>query len=212
MDVGGFRILPGYLSRLEQETMRDAIEAVVAAAPLFHARMPKSGKPMSVAMTNAGPLGWYTDAALGYRYEARHPQTGEPWPSIPPLAQKIWNDLSGYPAPLEACLVNYYDANARMGLHRDVDEEDFSAPVISLSLGDSALFRMGGLKRKGPTSSVTLNSGDVVIIGGAARLCFHGVDRILAGSSTLLPQGGRYNLTLRRVTMPRARGQVQRMG
>jgi len=199
MDVGGFRILPGYLSRLEQETMRDAIEAVVAAAPLFHARMPKSGKPMSVAMTNAGPLGWYTDKDRGYRYERKHPETGKPWPPMPALALKIWDALAGYPAPPEACLVNYYDASARMGLHRDVDEEDFSAPVISFSLGDSALFRMGGLARKGPTKSVTLHSGDVVIIGGAARLCFHGVDRILLGSSTLLPQGGRYNLTLRRV-------------
>jgi DNA oxidative demethylase len=202
MDVNGFRLIPGYFSRAEQEALRDDVEAVIAQAPLFHARMPKSGKPMSVAMTNAGPLGWYTDQACGYRYEAKHPETKAPWPEIPALARKAWTGLSGYSAPAEACLVNYYDAAARMGLHRDVDEEDFSAPVVSLSLGDSALFRMGGLERKGPTQSVTLHSGDVVVIGGAARLCFHGIDRILAGSSTLLPQGGRYNLTLRRVRRP----------
>jgi alkylated DNA repair protein (DNA oxidative demethylase) len=196
----GFRVIPGYFTRAEQETLVAAIAAAIEQAPLYRGAMPKSGKLMSVAMTNTGPLGWYTDQTRGYRYERCHPVTGLPWPPIPDLALRAWNDLADYAAPPEACLINYYDAEARMGLHRDVDEEDFSAPVVSLSLGDAALFRMGGPERKGLARTITLNSGDAVVIGGPARRYFHGIDRVRAGSSTLLPQGGRFNLTLRRVT------------
>jgi alkylated DNA repair protein (DNA oxidative demethylase) len=196
----GFRLIPGYLTRAEQEALLRAVEAAIAAAPLYHAQMPKSGKPMSVAMTNAGALGWYTDKTGGYHYEPRHPQTGAVWPPIPDLALKAWAALADYSAPPEACLVNYYDADARMGLHRDFDEQDFAAPVVSLSLGDSALFRLGGPERNSPTRSFILKSGDALVLGGASRLFYHGVDRIRPGTSTLLPQGGRFNLTLRRVT------------
>ena len=193
-------LTPDYLDRTAQHELLAAVRAVVAAAPLYVPRMPRSGKPMSVLMTNCGPLGWVTDAERGYRYQATHPDTGAPWPPIPDILQAAWRDLGGYPHPPEACLVNFYAASARMGLHQDKDEQDFAAPVVSLSLGDSALFRVGGLKRSDPTRALRLASGDAVVLGGEGRLAFHGVDRILPGTSTLLGEGGRINLTLRRVT------------
>ena len=153
-------------------------------------------------MTNCGALGWVTDVERGYRYQATHPETGAPWPPIPDIVLTAWRDLGGYPHPPQACLINFYAASARMGLHQDKDEHDLAAPVVSLSLGDSALFRVGGLKRSDPTRALRLASGDAVVLGGEGRLAFHGVDRILPGTSTLLAEGGRINLTLRRVTPP----------
>lgn len=197
----GLRIVPGYLDRAAQEALLAAVREVIRQAPIYTPRMPRSGQPLSVRMTNCGALGWITDAA-GYRYQGTHPQTGEPWPPIPELLLAAWRDLSGYPHDPQACLVNVYDASARMGQHQDRDEDDFSAPVVSLSLGDSCLFRIGGSKRGDPTRSFRLASGDALVLGDDARLAFHGVDRIIAGSSTLLPEGGRINLTLRRVTRP----------
>jgi alkylated DNA repair protein (DNA oxidative demethylase) len=194
---------PGYLDRSAQEAMLAAIRDVMGQAPLFTPKMPRSGKPFSVRMTNCGPLGWVSDQH-GYRYQAEHPETGRPWPPMPDIVRKAWEDLSGYSDPPEACLVNMYESNAKMGLHQDRDEDALSAPVVSLSLGDSCLFRIGGTKRSDPTRSFRLASGDAFVLGGATRLAFHGVDRILPGSSTLLPEGGRINLTLRRVT----RGEV----
>lgn len=198
----GFRLHPGFLDRAAQEALAAAVAEVIAAAPLFQPRMPKSGSPFSVRMTNCGPLGWVSDTA-GYRYQPTHPVTGAPWPPIPEIALAAWRDLAGYPAPPEACLINWYGAQAKMGLHQDRDEEEFGAPVLSLSLGDTGLFRLGGTSRKAPTRSFALASGDALVLGGAARLAFHGIDRIRPGTSTLLPAGGRINLTLRRVTAPR---------
>jgi len=197
----GVRFYPGYLGREEQSAALAAIRQVIAAAPLYTARMPKTGRPMSVRMSNCGALGWYSDEA-GYRYESRHPQTGQPWPSIPDALVTAWNDVAQYPHPPEACLINFYGSLAKMGLHQDRDETDFAAPVVSISLGDSCLFRVGGPKRGDPTRSFRLNSGDVLVLGGDARLAFHGVDRIYPGTSTLLAEGGRINLTMRRVTPP----------
>src|SRR4051812_48467232 len=196
----GVTLTPGYLDRAAQDEMLAAVRAIIAAAPLYVPRMPRSGKPMSVRMTNCGPLGWVTDEARGYRYQETHPESGKPWPPIPEVIMRAWHDPAAYPHPPEACLVNYYAPDARMGVHQDKDEEDFAAPVVSLSLGDSGLFRVGGLKRSDPTRSVRLSSGDAVVLGGAGRLAFHGVDRILPTTSALLPEGGRFNLTLRRVT------------
>ncbi len=168
--------------------------------------MPRTGKPFSVSMTNLGSLGWVSDRDRGYRYQATHPETGEPWPPIPEMVLAIWRAVAGYPHDPEACLVNFYEPTARMGLHQDRDEEDFAAPVVSISLGDACRFRIGGEARGGPTRSLKLASGDVVVFGGAARLAFHGVDRLYPGTSTLLAgwfaEGGRINLTLRRVTRP----------
>jgi alkylated DNA repair protein (DNA oxidative demethylase) len=198
----GVTLTPGYLDRTAQNELLSAVRAVIAAAPLYVPRMPRSGKPMSVRMTNCGALGWVTDEARGYRYQETHPETGAPWPPIPEIILRAWRDLSCYPHAPEACLVNYYTADARMGLHQDKDEQDLVASVVSLSLGDTGLFRVGGLKRNDPTNSVRLASGDAVVLGAEGRLAFHGVDRILPGTSTLLPEGGRINLTLRRVTVP----------
>jgi alkylated DNA repair protein (DNA oxidative demethylase) len=207
--LSGFRFVPGYLDRPAQEALLSALRSVLAAAPAYTPRMPKSGKPLSVRMTNCGPLGWVTDER-GYRYQPNHPETGAPWPPIPDALLAAWQDLTQqdltqhelapYPHPPQACLVNVYGPMARMGLHQDRDEADFSAPVVSLSLGDTCLFRIGGLKRGDPSRSLRLASGDAVVLGGEARLAFHGVDRIMPGTSTLLPEGGRINLTLRRVT------------
>jgi alkylated DNA repair protein (DNA oxidative demethylase) len=164
--------------------------------------MPKSGKPMSVRMTNCGTLGWVTDRERGYRYQATHPVTGEPWPPVPERLLAVWRQVSGYPHPPEACLVNFYSSDAKLALHQDRDEEEFAAPVVSVSLGDSCLFRVGENVREGRTTSIKLKSGDVVILGGEGRLAFHGVDRIYPATSALLKNGGRINLTLRRVTRP----------
>lgn len=191
-------IRPGYLDRATQEALVAAIREVVRRAPLFTPRMPRTGKPFSVRMTNCGPLGWVSDEA-GYRYQATHPDTGEPWPPMPAMLLDAWRELSGYPHPPEACLVNFYAPGARMSLHQDRDEQDFDAPVVSLSLGDTCLFRIGGTRRTDPTRSFRLTSGDAFVLGGPERLAFHGVDRIMAGTSTLLKDGGRINLTLRRV-------------
>jgi DNA oxidative demethylase len=193
--------VPGYLGRAAQERLRDDIRAAMGAAPLFTPRMPRTGKPFSVRMTNCGALGWVSDID-GYRYQAAHPETGAPWPPMPDAVRSAWDDLAGYPHPPEACLVNVYDPKARMGLHQDRDEADLEAPVVSLSLGDTGLFRFGGTARGGRTRSVRLQSGDALVLGGPSRLVFHGIDRLMVGTSTLLPEGGRINLTLRRVTRP----------
>ena len=195
----GVRHIPGHLDRDEQQSLLDEIRAVVRQAPLYRPEMPRSGKPFSVRMTNCGELGWVADKS-GYRYQDRHPVTGAPWPPIPDRLLQLWNDLTGYAVPPQACLVNFYDSSARMGLHQDRDESDFSAPVLSISLGDACLFRIGGTERGQPTRSFRLESGDIVILGGESRLAFHGVDRIYPTTSTLLKDGGRINLTLRRVT------------
>ncbi|MBD0413735.1 alpha-ketoglutarate-dependent dioxygenase AlkB family protein [Oryzicola mucosus] len=196
----GVRHMPGFLSREVQEGLVDDIRAVVQAAPLYVPAMPRTGKPLSVRMTNCGSLGWVTDKEGGYRYQATHPVTGEPWPAIPQRLLDLWGTVAGYAAAPEACLVNFYTDDARMGLHQDRDEQDLAAPVVSVSLGDACLFRIGDTTRNGPTSSFRLESGDVVVLGGAGRLCFHGVDRIYPRTSALLKKGGRINLTLRRVT------------
>ncbi len=201
----GFKAHPGLVGPRQQEMLCAALRAAVASAPFFMPTMPKSGKPFSVRMTNLGTLGWVSDRD-GYRYQATHPETGKPWPPIPEMVLDLWRGVAGYPHEPEACLVNYYAAGTRMGLHQDRDEADFAAPVVSVSLGDACLFRVGGTKRNDPTGSLKLTSGDVVVLGGGSRLAFHGVDRIYPGTSTLLkdwfPDGGRINLTLRRVTKP----------
>lgn len=197
---GGIRHFPGYLDRPAQETMIETIREIVSAAPLFTPVMPGTGKPMSVRMSNCGELGWVTDKGRGYRYQPVHPLTGEAWPPIPDALMDLWNDVSGYHLPPQACLINFYADDAKMGLHQDKDEQDLRAPVVSISLGNTCLFRVGGTARTDRTQSLKLASGDVIVLGGEGRLCFHGVDRIYPATSTLLKSGGRINLTLRRVT------------
>ncbi|MDO9222186.1 MAG: alpha-ketoglutarate-dependent dioxygenase AlkB [Caulobacter sp.] len=194
--LSGFRLLPGRLDAAAQRDIVDAVMAAAREAPFHHQATP-GGKAMSVQTTGLGPLSWITDAG-GYRYEPRHPLTGRPWPPMPALLRDLWADLAEAEVPADACLVNLYRAEAKMGLHRDQDEADFRFPVLSVSLGDTAVFRIGGLRRADPTRSVRLASGDVCLLAGEARLAFHGIDRILPGSSRLVPGGGRINLTLRR--------------
>ena len=194
----GAWLWPGFLDAQGQKDVLAAVRAVVAAAPLFQPVMPRTGKPLSVQMTNAGPLGWVSDRE-GYRYQPTHPETGRPWPPIPAAVAAIWAELlPEAPAP-EACLVNYYAPGAKMGLHQDRDEAAFDVAVLSISLGDEAQFRLGGTTRDAPTRAFRLRSGDVFAFGGPSRLAFHGIDRVYPGSCALLPEGGRFNLTLRRV-------------
>ena len=189
----------GFLDRDGQQRLLADIRAVVAEAPLFVPEMPRTGKPLSVRMTNCGSLGWLTDKQRGYRYQADHPETGKPWPPIPVALIELWQTVVAGAKQPEACLVNFYEPGARMGLHQDRDETDLETPVVSISLGDDCLFRIGGTARNDPTRSFRLSSGDVLVLGGKGRLCFHGVDRIYPGTSTLLRGEGRINLTLRRV-------------
>ena len=190
-----------YYGRPEQEELCEEVMRLAQEAPFYRPVMPRSGKPFSVDETNFGPLGWISDTN-GYRYAPCHPGTGRPWPAIPDVLLGLWRAVANYASPPECCLVNLYGQGARMGAHQDRDEAAIDAPVVSVSLGDEALFRFGGPTRKGPTESVKLVSGDVLTFGGAARRVFHGIDRVIAGSSRLLPSGGRINLTLRRVTLP----------
>ncbi|TCK29973.1 alkylated DNA repair protein (DNA oxidative demethylase) [Ancylobacter aquaticus] len=194
----GCHYWPGWLDRAGQEALADELREVLAAAPLFTPRMPRTGTPFSVRISSCGPLGWVSDVT-GYRYQPTHPETGEAWPPMPAVLTRAWAELASTPLAPEACLINWYAPGARMGLHQDRDEEEFSAPVLSLSLGDTALFRIGGTARKDPTRSLRLASGDALLLSGPARLAFHGIDRIYPGTSTLLKQPGRINLTLRRV-------------
>ncbi len=200
--VDGFKLHAGFFDRAAQEKLVVAVRLCLRDAPLYTPAMPRSGKEFSVRMSNAGPLGWVSDREGGYRYQPHHPATGRPWPPIPDLLLQAWEALSGYRAPPEACLINWYGPGARMGLHRDSDEQARDAPVLSVSLGDTAVFRIGGAEKGAKTGSLRLNSGDVAILDGAARESRHGVDRILPGTSTLLDAPGRINLTLRRVTIP----------
>ncbi|ATQ41063.1 alpha-ketoglutarate-dependent dioxygenase AlkB [Caulobacter mirabilis] len=194
--VPGFTLSPGRLDAKAQADLLNAVLEAAHAAP-FHRQVTPGGKPMSVEMTGLGPLSWVTDGR-GYRYEPLHPLTGAPWPEMPAILQTLWAEFGDARVPADACLVNRYREGARMSLHRDEDEADYAFPVLSISLGDTAVFRIGGLQRNDPTRSVRLASGDVCRLAGPARLAYHGVDRILPGSSRLVPGGGRINLTLRR--------------
>ena len=201
----GFAHYPLYFSASEQAELIGAVKAGVSKAPFFQPTMPRTGAPLSVVMSNFGPLGWVTDKDGGYRYEAAHPHTGAPWPKLPEILGKLWDDVSGHAARPEACLINWYKGEAdggkgaKMGQHVDNDELDVRAPVVSVSLGDPAMFRLGGPKRGGPTQGIKLYSGDVVVLAGEARLCHHGVSKVYYGQSALVPRGGRINLTMRRV-------------
>lgn len=197
LDLRGMQVFKGFLDRAAQEEMVAALRDVTRSAPLFSPVTP-SGKPMSVRMTAAGRFGWISDRS-GYRYSQTHPE-GHPWPAIPPLILKVWEAVSNCARVPECCLVNFYGEGAKMGMHQDRDEADFAAPVVSISLGDDALFRVGNETRGGKTESLWLTSGDVVVMGGASRLKYHGIDRVKLGSSSLLPKAGRINVTLRVVT------------
>lgn len=196
----GFKHIPGFLDYPAQQQLVDTIRDVVEIAPLYRPEMPNNGKPFSVRMTNCGSLGWVSDQQNGYRYQAHHPKTGKAWPNIPEALLNIWRETSGVEYMPEACLINFSDQSAKMGLHQDNDETNLDAPVVSISLGDTCLFRVGQTTRGGQTKSFKLHSGDIVVLSGPSRLCFHGVDKLYPDTSPLLKNGGRINLTLRRVS------------
>jgi alkylated DNA repair protein (DNA oxidative demethylase) len=204
----GFAHHPLYFSPEQQITLIDAVKSGIAQAPFYQPTMPRTGAPLSVVMSNFGPLGWVTDKAAGYRYEAVHPKTGAPWPDLPDLLSQLWRDVTDWPDAPEACLINWYreaadgGKGAKMGMHVDRDEYAVNAPVVSVSLGDPAMFRIGGPKRGGKTDGIKLFSGDVVVLAGEARRCHHGVSRVFYGDSALVPKGGRINLTMRVVGTP----------
>jgi alkylated DNA repair protein (DNA oxidative demethylase) len=184
-------------SPIEQKALLEDVLARLEDAPLYRPVMPNTAKPFSVEESNFGALGWVADKT-GYRYQPTHPLTGKAWPAIPAALLALWAQINDG-APPECCLINLYRPGAKMGLHQDRDEKDISAAVIGVSLGDEALFRIGSSSRGGKTQGVTLASGDVIAFGGAARLAYHGIDRIRPGTSRLMPGGGRLSLTLRRV-------------
>ncbi len=199
----GASLFRGRLSAAEQLAILDDVAAVIEEAPPFRPQMP-AGPYMINTLTNCGPLGWMSDKR-GYRYEATHPQTGKPWPQIPSAVLAVAKQAAadtGYAFEPDACLVNIYAADGRLSLHRDYDEADFAWPIVSLSFGNDADFQLGGPARSGPTTTFTLNSGDVFVLAGPSRLRYHGVKHIRPGTSPIthkaLPEGGRINLTLRR--------------
>ena len=196
-----------HVSPPEQAALVESVVAGLGQAPLFRPAMPRTGAPLSVMMSNFGPLGWVTDRDGGYRYQAHHPVTGAPWPPPPDRLLALWREVTDWPDLPECCLINWYGKGAKMGAHVDRDEYDLRAPVVSVSLGDPAMFRMGRLARGGPTTGLKLHSGDVVVMAGEARQCHHAVSRIYHGETALLPEGyfpggGRLNLTMRVVGRP----------
>ena len=197
--AAGVTLWRGYFARPVQRQLVETVMQLAQSASFYRPLMPKTAKPFSVEETNFGPLGWLAGPG-GYRYAPQHPLTCEPWPAIPDLLIELWRNVARFSPQPECCLVNLYRAGAKMGAHQDRDEDELEAPVVSVSLGDDAVFRFGGATRKGPTQTVTLSSGDVLRFGGPSRLMFHGIDRVIAASSDLVQGGGRINLTLRRVT------------
>ena len=194
LTVGGISVFKEFLPSSDQLRLVKELREVAAQAPVFSPKT-KSGKPMSVRLTAAGNFGWFSDQR-GYRNVEHHP-SGVNWPAIPDSIMAIWRAVAGAAPDPECCLINFYGEGARMGLHQDRDEANFDWPVVSISLGDDALFRVGGTERGGKTESIWLQSGDVAVMGGPARLNYHGIDRIKFGSSSLLKEGGRLNITLR---------------
>ena len=197
----GALLLRGYAApdAAAEAALLEALEGVVAAAPLRHMTTP-NGQRMSVAMSNCGPLGWVSDRS-GYRYSALDPESGRPWPPLPEafagLARRA-AAAAGFEAfEPDACLVNRYQPGTRLSLHQDRDERDLSAPIVSVSLGLAAVFLFGGLRRGDPAARVPLGHGDVVVWGGPARLRFHGVLPLKPGTHPRLGER-RFNLTFRR--------------
>lgn len=194
VDLNGATIWSGWLDVDAQSGMLGDLRAIAQTAPFRQYETP-GGRRMSVRMTAAGEVGWVTDRG-GYRYAARH-NDGGAWPEIPDSVLTVWRRVSGVDRDPDSCLVNFYGEGAKMSLHQDKDEADHQWPVVSISLGDPGLFRVGGLARSDPTKSLWLKSGDVAVLSGDARLVYHGIDRIRFGEGDLLPDGGRINVTLR---------------
>lgn len=194
LEFQGTELWKGLLDRPAQERLLADLRGVASAAPFRQYRTP-GGKTMSVRMSGAGALAWMSNLS-GYAYAPTQPD-GRSWPEIPAGVLSIWTRVVGDSCLPDSCLVNFYGEGAKMGLHQDRDEANTDWPVVSISLGDDAQFRVGGHTRADPTKSIWLTSGDVVVLKGRSRLAFHGIDRIRFRSSNLLDRGGRINVTLR---------------
>lgn len=194
----GAVLLRGFVKPIESELI-EAVRAIVVQSPFRRMTTP-GGHLMSVAMTNCGERGWITDHT-GYRYDPIDPRTAAPWPAMPPVLRDLARgaaEQGGFQnfAP-DACLVNRYEPGTRLSLHQDKDELDFSAPIVSVSLGLPATFLFGGMARSDKPRRYRLVHGDVVVWGGASRLAFHGVAPLADGEHALLGRK-RINLTFRR--------------
>jgi DNA oxidative demethylase len=194
----GAVLLRGFAKPVEADLIAD-LRGIVEQAPFRHMLTP-GGYRMSVAMTNCGSVGWVTDRS-GYRYDANDPETGKPWPAMPPsfrgLAEQAADQAGFGGFSPDACLINCYQPGARMSLHQDKDEGDFGAPIVSVSLGLPAIFLFGGLKRSDKPHRYRLRHGDIAVWGGPARLAFHGVAPLADGDHAVLGRQ-RINLTFRK--------------
>lgn len=195
----GLILRPEALDFAQQAALMAALAEVTALAPLARART--RGGLTSAAMTNCGEVGWWSDTR-GYRYTSTHPATGKPWPPMPrAFADVVRRLMAGTPWPEfqpDACLVNFYEGGAKMGLHQDRDEQDFSQPIVTVCLGDDADFLIGGFARAEKATAMVVRSGDVLVMGGPSRMRFHGVRKIYPGTSPLPGVAGRYSLTFRK--------------
>ena len=181
------------------EALWREVQGVIDQAALRHMQVPGGGF-MSVAMTNCGDVGWVADLG-GYRYSPTDPVTDKPWPQIPALITELGAEAAQFAGfddfKPDACLINRYEIGARMGLHQDKDERDFTQPIVSISLGMAAKFIWGGAKRKDPVTRISINSGDVIVWGGTERLFFHGIAPLGKGAHPITG-ACRINLTLRK--------------
>jgi alkylated DNA repair protein (DNA oxidative demethylase) len=193
--IEGLDYFPNYLSDEQIDILREDINFALTKAPLFRPSMPKTGRDFSVKMSNMGNVGWVSDKIGGYRYQSLHPDTKQNWPKISNNILNIWHKVTNLKTSPDCCLINHYNSKSKMGLHVDSDEKDFSYPVLSISLGDSALFRFGGLKRSDKTRSIKLNNGDVLMMSGQSRLIYHGIDKTYLSNQF----DNRINLTLRKI-------------
>ena len=191
---------PGLFDPLFQADLARGVTEIAREAPIRQPRMKGKGV-FSAAITNAGQAGWWSDER-GYRYERTQPGRRAPWPALPEIfIGAVARAVAGTPWPdfmPDACLINFYGPGAKMGLHQDKDERDFSQPIVTVSLGDAADFLIGGAKRAEPSRSVRVESGDVMIMGPPSRMLFHGVRKVFAGTSPISGVTGRYSLTFRK--------------
>lgn len=194
----GAVLLRGFAAPMQHDLL-SALREIVVAAPFRHMTTP-GGYQMSVAMTNCGDVGWVTDRR-GYRYDRIDPDSGKPWPLMPPSFRALAEQAAvqgGFDNFVpDACLINRYEPGAKMSLHQDKDEKDFGAPIVSVSLGIPAVFLFGGLRRADRPQRYRLEHGDVVVWGGPSRLFFHGIAPLAQSEHPLLG-AQRINLTFRK--------------
>jgi alkylated DNA repair protein (DNA oxidative demethylase) len=198
-EIADGAVLLRALARPVENALIAALRDIVEQAPFRH-MMTRGGHRMSVAMTNCGSAGWVTDRT-GYRYDANDPESGKPWPAMPPSFRELAKQAAtraGFGAfSPDACLINRYQPGARMSLHQDRDEDDLGAPIVSVSLGLPAIFLFGGMKRSDKPRRFRLEHGDIAVWGGPTRLAFHGIAPLADGEHALMGRQ-RINLTFRK--------------